>query len=71
MNEKILIDRSVAEQALQSMRLGVTMYPNGKTGARTIRAAIGALRTALEHPQVEQPVAWMNADRDMTYTFGP
>ena len=60
MTDIITLPRSVVEQALQSMRLGIAMYPNGGTGALTIQAAIDELRAALEQPQVEQePVAWM------------
>lgn len=60
MTDTITMPRSVVERALQSLHLGIAMYPNGGTAAVTIQATIDALRAALEQSQVEQePVAWI------------
>lgn len=59
MIDKILIDRSVVEQALDAFDVCKT-EPTGYTPHRRLRnAAITALRAALEQPQVEQePIAY-------------
>lgn len=58
MTDKILIDRSVVEQALEAL----FMYKPMVTGVTFQHGldAMQALRAALEQPQVEQePVAWI------------
>ena len=59
MTDKILIDRSVLEQALEALEHHVEQTrPIYKT-----TMAIEALIAALEQPQAEQePVAWLHAD---------
>lgn len=55
MTNTITMPRSVVEQALQSLHLGIAMYPNGGTAAVAIQATIDALRAALDQPQVNSP----------------
>lgn len=66
--DKILIDRAVLEQALNSL-----LHCNGLTdiAVRQKSEAIDTLRAALEQPQVEQePIAWANINKqgDITHT---
>ena len=58
MTEKfVTLPREVVEQAMNSLRLGVAMYPNGGTAGLTINEAINALRAALDQPQNHVPEA--------------
>ena len=51
---KILIDRSVVEQALEDLEITIN-YVQSPTRRDDMRDSIEALRAALEQPQVEQP----------------
>lgn len=54
MTDKMLIDRSVVEQALEALKAAVS---DDQPYIVKSKEAVATLRAALEQPQVEQPVA--------------